>query len=265
MTGRELLRRAAKVLAPVQPRRAAVALGARLSLRSITRVAQVLGALEQGHWLAGEPLPIPNLSDRFALFDFAIARVHGDEPVYLEFGVYRGRSMRHWATALRQPRARLVGFDSFEGLPEDWQHETAQGAFYVGEPPAIDDPRVTFVVGRFERTLEHWAPPPHDQLVANVDCDLYSSTKVVLDWLSPHLRPGDLVYFDDLLGRDHEWRALREWREGAGRDAVPVAMARWGQHMLFEMGPVRRDRAAGGAAPHDQDDGRGPAADRPAG
>lgn len=237
MTTRDGLRRLAKVLAPIQPRRALVTAGSHLSERALTRVATALGGLEQGRWLGGLDRKVPNLADRFAVFDVAIARLTGSQPLYLEFGVYRGRTIRYWASHVALPGARFVGFDSFEGLPEDWQTDAQRGSFAVGEPPSVDDERVSFEVGWFDKTLPGWTPPAHDQLIANVDCDLYSSTRCVLDWLTPHLEPGDLVYFDDLFNRDHQWRALQEWLEHGGEAAQPVAMARWGHHLLFQMGP----------------------------
>lgn len=237
MTSRDVLRRLAKSLAPVQPRRALVVAGRHLSARTLTRAANALGGLEQGHWLAGLQRGVPNLADRFAVFNEAMSRLSGTRPLYLEFGVYRGRTLRYWASNVTQPGAHFVGFDSFEGLPEDWQADAQRGSFAVGGPPRIDDPRVSFEVGWFDKTLPGWRPPAHDQLVVNIDCDLYSSTRCVLEWLTPYLEPGTLVYFDDLFNRDHQWRALQEWLNGSGKSARPVAMARWGHHLLFEMGP----------------------------
>jgi hypothetical protein len=236
MTSRDVLRRLAKTLSPVQPRRALVAIGGHLSANALTRLTNALGGLEQGRWFADLGRRVPNLPDRFAVFDEAIRRVQGSAPLYLEFGVYRGRTIRYWASHLPAPGARFVGFDSFEGLPEDWQPNAQRGSFSVGQAPQVDDPRVSFVVGWFDKTLPSYEPPAHDQLIVNVDCDLYSSTQYVLEWIAPYLRPGTLVYFDDLFNRDHQWRALREWLDGSGKAARPVAMARWGHHLLFECG-----------------------------
>lgn len=215
-----------------------MAIGGHLSARALTRLTNALGGLEQGRWIAEVGSRVPNLPDRFAVFDEALRRVRGSQPLYLEFGVYRGRTIRYWASHLSLPDARFVGFDSFEGLPEDWQPNAQAGSFSVGKVPEVDDPRVSFVVGWFDKTLPTYEPPPHDQLIVNVDCDLYSSSRCVLEWLSPRLRPGTLVYFDDLFNRDHQWRALQEWLNGSGKSARPVAMARWGHHLLFEMGPA---------------------------
>lgn len=236
MTSRDVLRRLAKSLAPLQPRRALVAIGGHVSAHSLTRLTNALGGLEQGRWFADVGQQGPNLPDRFAVFDEAIRRVNGSQPLYLEFGVYRGRTIRYWASHLTSSEAHFVGFDSFEGLPENWQPNAQRGSFSVGTPPDVDDPRVSFVVGWFDKTLPSYEPPPYDQLIINLDCDLYSSTRTVLEWLDGRLRSGTLVYFDDLFNRDHQWRALREWLVGSGRYARPVAMARWGHHLLFEVG-----------------------------
>jgi hypothetical protein len=227
------MRIAARWLSPVQPRRGLVAVGRRSKPRQLERLRVMLGAIEQGQWLGGSGQPVQNFSDRFVLFGEALRRVHGERPLYLEFGVYRGRSLAWWAKHLACPGARLVGFDSFDGLPEDWAADAPKGTFKVAGPPDIADERVSFVPGWFDQTLPGWQLPEHDQLIVNIDCDLYSSTSTVLTWLTPHLRLGSLVYFDDLLDRDHQLRAIREWMDGPGRAATPVAIARWGQHMLM--------------------------------
>jgi hypothetical protein len=59
-------------------------------------------------------------NDLPALYDVA-AGVIGNVPLlYLEFGVFQGRSIGRMAERFPHPAARFVGFDSFEGLPEDW-------------------------------------------------------------------------------------------------------------------------------------------------
>ena len=100
--------------------------------------------------------------------------------------------------------------------------------------PPIDDPRVWLVRGLFRQTLPTWTPPDHDQLIVNVDCDLYTSSRDVLDWLDPHLNPGTLVYFDDLFERDHQARAVTEWLPRHRHRLHPLVMGRWGHHLLLE-------------------------------
>ncbi len=51
----------------------------------------------------------------------AMARPIADKQVlYLEFGVFHGGSMRQWVKWLKNPKSKLRGFDSFEGIPENW-------------------------------------------------------------------------------------------------------------------------------------------------
>ena len=104
--------------------------------------------------------------------------------------------MRWWSQHLRQSGATLVGFDSFEGLPEDWRPDIPTGYFATsGTPPEIDDPRVFFVKGLFNETLPAYRMPEHDQLIVNIDCDLYSSAATVLSWLRAASSPRDATLF----------------------------------------------------------------------
>jgi hypothetical protein len=223
---RKILLAAERRLAPILPRHALLAAGRKMTSGQLCRLRTILGTLEQGHWLNSVAAPVPNLPDRFGVFGEAVRRVQGQRPLYLEFGVFQGRTLRWWAQHL-------------EGLPEDWRADSPKGWFNAGGLPRFDDARVSLVPGWFDQTLPCWEPPDHDQLIVNVDCDLYSSTVSVLKWLEPYLQPGTLVYFDDLLDRDDELRAVQEWAGWHGSDVVPLAMARWGQHMLFEFRGAR--------------------------
>lgn len=217
-------------------RRALLSAGRRLSPKAQADLRVALGYLEIGAWLdglPGRPRPMAVAAET-NLFSAALGRLRGTRPLYLEFGVFEGRSMRWWSTHLSNPDARLVGFDSFEGLPEDWRPGLGKGHFSTGGVPNIDDERVTFVKGWFDETLPGYQLPEHDQLILNVDCDLYSSADTVLRWAEPHLRPGTLIYFDELPDHDHEWRAFQESLARSGRQVRPIGYANGGLHWLFE-------------------------------
>src|SRR6266852_453027 len=159
--------------------------------------------LEVGRWMRAQGFA---LGKRFQLRDQlfeAISIEIGRRPVlYLEFGVFKGDSIRRWASLLSHPASHLEGFDSFEGLPEDWGWSTDRGAFSMnGAVPQIDDARIRFHKGWFTDTVAAFKPPPHEVFVANFDADLYSSSRFVLNQIKSLIVPGCYLYFDEFSGR----------------------------------------------------------------
>jgi hypothetical protein len=205
--------------------------------RRLQRRAETLDRFAtMGAWAAtvGDQLP-KHWHDRYDLFDEALQHVRAEAPLYLEFGVYKGDTLRWWCENIPAPGARFVGFDSFEGLPEDWHVNAKAGTFaldYIPEPP---DPRASYEVGWFDETVPAFQVPPHDQLIINIDSDLYSSAVVVLDAMEKYLVPGTLIYFDELGDIHHE---LRAWREFLGRTSLkvePLGMSNGGINWLFRV------------------------------
>lgn len=133
--------------------------------------------------------------------------------LWCEFGVFRGDTLR--LLAKEKGAARLVGFDSFQGLPEAWvRGDTAQFRAGTFACPVPDVPGAELVVGLFADTLPNFDTRGAPLTLLHVDCDIYSAAATVLEWAAPHLRPGSVVVFDELVGypgyEQHEWRALGE-------------------------------------------------------
>jgi len=195
-------------------------IGAWMGAPRLHQLQMGLNYMKLGSWMAMNNFPTGRrLSTRQEVFD-AVAEQVRDKPVlYLEFGVFKGASMRYWSNALKNPSARLYGFDSFEGLPEDFDVNgpLVKGTFNVGGAiPKIDDPRITFVKGWFEDTVPAFDVPEHDLLVLVLDADLYSSTECVLSHLRPHIKPGTFIYFDDMSRPDHEPAAFKKFMTDNG-------------------------------------------------
>jgi O-methyltransferase len=134
---------------------------------------------------------------------------------YLEFGVFQGDSIRQWAGLNKNPGSRFFGFDSFEGLPQDWRPGREKGSFNVGgETPQIDDFRVKFIKGWFEETIPPFARDfsVQNRLLLHLDADLYGSTMLALVHLGRFMSPGTLLIFDEFYDRDHEFKALMDWQ-----------------------------------------------------
>jgi O-methyltransferase len=135
---------------------------------------------------------------------------------YLEFGVAGGTSFAWWVKANQHPGSLFYGFDTFEGLPEDW-HFFKKGAFSY-DIPFMDDPRGTFIKGLFQDTLYkflHDYSRNTDDLkvtrVLHLDADLYSSTLFALTSMAPYLREGDILLFDEFNIPNHEFAAWNDF------------------------------------------------------
>jgi O-methyltransferase len=165
--------------------------------------------------------------NREEYFAYLQQTVLGGEPIdFLEFGVYKGESMKSWAQVNRHPESRLIGFDSFEGLPTDWTGECSKGHFSTGgHLPEIDDPRVRFIKGWFQDSLPGFlcSFQPKNRLVVHLDADLFTSTLYCLTMLDRYLKPGTLLLFDEFSSVTHEYRAFLAHTDSYLREFRPVA------------------------------------------
>ncbi len=140
---------------------------------------------------------------------------------YLEFGVHEGHSIFHFAKENRSPESRFFGFDCFTGLPEDWNSDYKRGHFNTkGQAPKVGDPRVEFVIGMFQETLPDFLASfkAGNQVIVNIDSDLYSSALYCLTKLDPHLPKGTILIFDEFGEVLHEFRAVHDYMSSYRRE-----------------------------------------------
>jgi O-methyltransferase len=133
---------------------------------------------------------------------------------FFEFGVHTGGSLRAWCKIHASSESRFFGFDSFQGLPEQWNDDAPAGTYSAdGKIPQVDDPRVEFIAGWFQETLPAFlkAYEPRNRLVIHNDSDLYSSTLYCLTMMNSFISPGTLVVFDEFYDPIHEYRALCDY------------------------------------------------------
>jgi len=164
-------------------------------------------------------------SEQNSLYEY-LNREHirGSAIDYLEFGVSQGATIVTWAAMNVNANSRFFGFDSFEGLPSDWNALHRKGAFGTGgRIPDIRDRRVEVVKGWFHKSLPAFLADFKDsrQLVVHIDSDLYASALCVLTTLDRWLIPGSIVIFDefrDLLNEFAAWcdYCTAYWREAHG-------------------------------------------------
>jgi len=133
---------------------------------------------------------------------------------YLEFGVFTGGTMRFIAG--RVGARKVHGFDSFEGLPQDWGgFNLGRRAFDVrGKLPRVPA-NVELHRGWFDDSLPPWlAANPGPVAFIHVDCDLYSSTRTIFQSLGDRIVSGTVILFDEYFNypnwEKHEFKAFQE-------------------------------------------------------
>jgi len=144
-----------------------------------------------------------------------------------EFGVNSGGTIRF--IAKHRPQDTAHGFDSFEGLPEDWIGNKMFAGYFNrnGRLPRV--PRnVELHPGWFDESLPEFCRT-HDGPAAflHVDCDIYSSTVSIFEHLGPRIVEGTVLVFDEYFNypnwQHHEHKAFEEFRAASDLDFRYIA------------------------------------------
>lgn len=150
--------------------------------------------------------------------DHAITLLHPEYKHVLEFGVFTGGTFRQLRNSLPL-EYELHGFDSFEGLPEDWEGTSEKKGDMSTNGNIPDIPNVTYYKGWFTETLPQYKAVAAPIALLHIDCDLYSSTVEVLYGLKEYILSGTVIVFDEWYynhndieeNRQHEQKAFLEW------------------------------------------------------
>jgi hypothetical protein len=149
---------------------------------------------------------------------------------WCEFGVRQGRSLK-WLIE-EYPHQVIHAFDSWEGLPEDWNHGTGKVADMSCDPPTVPG-HIQLHKGWFKDTLPTWKLANTGPIAfLHMDADIYSSTKEVLLSLDKQIVPGTVITFDEFCNfrlsgkmskwQDQEFLALVEWMDECERKVIPL-------------------------------------------
>jgi len=150
---------------------------------------------------------------RYKMYEYIVDKValKNEAIDYLEFGVFAGHSFKWWLANTTNPESRYYGFDTFEGLPEDW------GRFNKGDMfaniPETDDTRAKFVKGLFQDSVPEFLNTHNlkngKRKIIHMDADLFSSTVFALTSMAPYLKKGDILMFDEFNVPNHEFFAFK--------------------------------------------------------
>ena len=140
------------------------------------------------------------------------------EDYFLEFGVYKGSTIKLFASFLEKKSLKIYGFDSFIGISEDWLGTNKMKGHYnnAGKIPKTKS-NVEFVVGDIFETLPKFLKENKSNMnikFIHIDTDTYSVCKFILESVKKSLDKNAIIVFDELhnfTAWDHgEFKALKE-------------------------------------------------------
>jgi len=148
---------------------------------------------------------------------------------YLEFGVFNGSSLGSaylTAKKMNLKSMRFLGFDAYKGLPKgtDEEHDVLQKGFYACSfekmkeclrRRKINPNEVIWIKGWYDETLNNKTIKKHNIKkigIVFIDCDTYSSSKTVLDFLAPLITEPAIFCFDDWKLYDMDIKGTGEYK-----------------------------------------------------
>jgi hypothetical protein len=136
-----------------------------------------------------------------------------EEVVFIELGVFQGKSLKYFIKKFNNKSSTFFGLDSFKGLPEDYGWFFKKKHFDTQEKiPNINDNRVKFIKGLFQNTseilLNQLQSIKTKNILVHFDADLYTSTLYCLTQLD-RLSRDYYAFFDEFTGE--ESRALCDY------------------------------------------------------
>jgi hypothetical protein len=164
------------------------------------------------------------LENRTQLLDYAVKRV-SVKGTCAEFGVLEGESINYLARKLPE----IYGFDSFEGLKEDWKGIFAKGHFDLkGKMPKVAK-NVHLIKGWFHETVpEFLKQHPEPFAFAHIDSDTFEAAEIVLNLIGPQFVPGTVLVFDEFFGYRRwelgEFKAWNDYVERTGTEFEYLAL-----------------------------------------
>ncbi len=158
---------------------------------------------------------IQSVRDAHSVHDVSIARAKIERGLVLEFGVFSGNSINYIAS---KKNWIVDGFDSFEGLPENWRDGYDRGFFSVNALPNVPA-NVRLHRGWFQDSIPRFLESLGDKgtpiSYLHIDCDLYSSTKTIFEFLGNRIVSGTVIVFDEYFNydgwEDGEFLAFKEF------------------------------------------------------
>jgi len=192
--------------------------------RLFIRVYRIFFPISNSPWAKGNVkdvcsinlIPPSNLKSFFVKNIKNLQSIKGNEiGDYLEFGVFNGSSMSTMYFAAKEMNLKSMkffGFDAFQGLPLEAEKEDGgvwKKGFYACsfekmleclKRKKIDPKNINWIKGWYKDTLNNKTRDKYKFKkigIVFIDCDTYSSSKIVLDFIKPLIIEPMILCFDD--------------------------------------------------------------------
>lgn len=178
----------------------------------------VVGAIQAWEFEKSEFADVRQFETHEELVLECIKRANPNLKDWIELGVATGNSIRLFSSIAKKLDLdpKISGFDSFEGMPEDWHGRVKKGD--LNHPmPNFKNKNIRLYKGWFETSLPKFVDNELNEQIGflHVDSDLYSSAKTAFENFKGYIRSGTVILFDEYWNyaeySEHEFKAFREF------------------------------------------------------
>ncbi len=178
---------------------------------------------------------ILDFADRSYLIDYCLLNLKVKNGLIAEFGVAQGKQIDYIASKTKE---LVYGFDSFDGLPEDWRTGYYKGRFKGDKFEEKEN--IKIVEGLFAKSIPIFLENNKKKMsFIHIDSDLYSSAKTVLTNLDKFIVKGTIILFDEYFNfpgwEKHEFKAFNEYIEEFKREFMYLGYTNNGAQVAILM------------------------------
>lgn len=161
---------------------------------------------------------IPIIYEEPLQYFFSNFKLNNNDSMILEFGVWSGRTINYISSNTNQ---KVYGFDSFEGLSNDWDRGDETSKMFkknhfnmMNKLPTVNS-NVFLIKGWFDNSLEPFLLNQNKKIkFIHIDCDLYESTSCIFNLCYKYFDDKVFLVFDEIFNypnwKNGEYKALIE-------------------------------------------------------
>ena len=184
--------------------------------KNIRLELQRQATVETARYIRGNLSNVQSTDSTKSVHEIAINNINIKSGIVIELGVHTGSTINMISSKLKN--YKIYGFDSFQGLPEDWRDGITKRTFDNIYIPKVNK-NVVLHKGWFSPTLPQFISSLPDKKIPiaymHVDSDLYSSAKVAFESFRENIISGTVIVFDEYFNYDgwqnHEYKAFQEF------------------------------------------------------